>query len=159
MLEMSDGNDWAIPLVSFWDAADERRRSLLPPCYDIDENGRLTNGDMLEVHRWLWEATQPAWDAMVAGEGVSMQMMLPVFGALIQANYYAGAFELGMLKALSPEINPLGIVSLAIGWTTWQEWAAQKKTEEPSPPQPAGFPIALGNGEGSPVIVPTAPIS
>jgi hypothetical protein len=154
---MADGHTWTLPVVCRFDeTTPEHRQSLLPAYFDLDANGRLVTGEVEEAYRWLWELTQPAWDAMVADGDVTNQEALAVLGGLISANYVANAMELIALRCLSRENSPAGLVALAIDYHTWNAWNnKQKKTK--STLANGGLFTARGPAADSPAIDQPAP--
>lgn len=128
----ADLNDWMIPLVRICDAAGECR-CLLPTRYDLDDAGQLVAGDIIETYRWLWELTEPFWQAMVGEEEIDDQACLECAGALLRTNYYLDWREAGRLGLFGLEFGPAAMVALAVGAPTWKRWVDSKK-KTPSPP-------------------------
>lgn len=148
-LKLADGNEWQIPVVRAFDEDTASAIPLLPTHYDLDEDGELTRGAVQESHRWLWELTEPAWNAMVSETEVSDQDMLSVAAKLMGANYAVDAVELvGMLGALSPQMSPSGIVSLALDYFTFKRWMDAKKKSVTLSPTDDGCNTPPGEMDG-----------
>lgn len=156
-IKMADGNEWQVPVVRSFDEASAKPVSVLPTLYGLDDSGQLTRGEIQEAHRWLWDLTDSAWDAMVTEASVKEQDMLPIAAKLIGANYAVDVVELaGVLQVFSPQLSPAGIVALAIDWNTWHQWATAKKKTKTHAPLAAGSSSSNGAADSHPATPPPA---
>ena len=144
-VKLADGNDWTLPVVCRFDWETNDRLSVLPSYFDIDSRGRLVMGEIQERHRWLWELTQPAWDAMLTEADFDDQAALAIVGGLYSANYVVNAMEMLALRCFGPmRHSPAGLVALAIDYLTWKKWHDAQKKTSPSHSTTAGSSTSPG---------------
>lgn len=128
-LTMADGNQWTIPLVRNVDDCGEPV-CMLPAVLVRDKHSRsLVPGPPIERYRYLWDATEWAWTAMVSEEDIAEEKAEEAVGMLYGANYYVGVEELLALGLYSTQLRPLGLLALSISYTRWQAWSDAKKKE------------------------------
>lgn len=145
-LTMGDGNVWTLPLVRNVDEAGEPV-CMLPAKLVRDKATRaLVPGPPIERYRYLWEATEWAWLAMVSGEEVDGTRFEETAALLLGSNYAVGAEELVALGLYSTELGPPKLVAAATGFLQWKAWAAQKKTT--TQPQETDGPSTSVGGQG-----------
>lgn len=130
-LTMGDGNVWTLPLVRNVDEAGEPV-CMLPAKLVRDKATRaLVPGPPIERYRYLWEATEWAWLAMVSESDVddvqAEQTMATIFGA----NYAVGTEELIACGVYTTDLIPTGLLALAISYRRWQAWREAKKKTPP----------------------------
>jgi hypothetical protein len=130
-------HEWVIPLTARFD---ETRKLIVTalPCYlECDESGNWNEGDVLDLHRHLWEIGQPFRDDVTArllnGEPprdfTNNELGNAAVGYL-QANYVVGPGELTAMHGLQkgPEIQ--GAIMAANDIRTFAAWADEQKKSE-----------------------------
>lgn len=130
-MPMADGSRWDVPLIRSFDEMNARVASPALPCaYDLTEDGELKLGDIQDCHRWLWDLTEPAWQAMIDGEPLPQKEVLRIAGALMSVNYVISEVEaVALLRLFSPMVPPMHVVAFAVDYPTFADWAdAKKKT-------------------------------
>jgi hypothetical protein len=127
-IKMADGNEWLIPVVRAFDEDCGKAVPVLPALYGLDDDGKLTRGEIQAAHRWLWDLTEPAWQAMLNEGELTDQDCLDTACKVIGANYAVDVVELaGVLQVFSPQLSPAGVVALALDYRTFAGWVAKKK--------------------------------
>lgn len=138
-VEMGD-HEWIIPLTACFDDSRKMLVTALPCYLECDENGNWNEGDVLELHRHLWEIGQPFRDDVAARltqgaeprEFTNNELAGAAIGYL-QANYVVGPMEMSLMRGLQkgPEIH--GAIMAANDFTAFARWSAeQKKSNQPS---------------------------
>lgn len=137
-LEFLDGNDWTIPLIrQFNESAKNYLKSGLPVKLDVDDEGNVCDGDVIEVYRYLWDVTQPYADKyMDIADGkqeveIEPKHILRDAVSLVGVNYFIGLGEVLLLELFPREITdlPLLVNLLSIDYPQLARWHEQKKTE------------------------------
>jgi hypothetical protein len=134
LLKVADGRPWTVPVVRALDVTSGDPVCLLPTFTDLDEEGRRVPGAVKETYKWLWELTERAWQAMLAGDDVPEDELLPVVAGIFQANYFVDAIELHLMNVFDQQtFTPASIIALAIDFQTFLGWSnSQKKTNPDS---------------------------
>lgn len=133
-LTMGDGNVWTLPLVrNVSDAGDPV--CMLPAVLVRDKVTRgLVPGPPIERYRYLWEATEAPWLAMVTESELDEADAEKAVAEIYGANYVTGAEELVALGLYSTELRPVGLLALSISYTRWAAWVEAKKKTAPQSP-------------------------
>ena len=152
-IRMGDDNLWELPLVRRFDEATEEPISALPSNYRLSSEGKLTPDKTLPRWKWLWEATEDAWNAMVNEQDVTDDAMLETAGKIFTANYAVSPMELSLLRVFADGVMPATIVAICLDYVTWSRWSEAKK-KEASQAVTAGSNTAAGETEES---APTSP--
>lgn len=142
---------WDIPLTARFDDS----RSMLVtslPCYmQMDDEGRWSESDVLDIHKHLWEIGQPFRDDMMrrmVGDGeaaeFSRQELYEAAVTYLQANYVVGPAEMALMRGFvnGPAVH--SAVLAANDLPTFWEWNEQQKK---NPSQPIAADSTTSNGE------------
>ncbi|MEN1680785.1 MAG: hypothetical protein AAGJ46_14445 [Planctomycetota bacterium] len=124
-----DGQEWRFPSVRQVDE-EGQPQCLLPSTYRQLPSRKLVPDKPLERCRWLWDATEEAWQALVADADLPEEHFVELAGKLLSANYYATDVELATLGAFGQtfwgEVN--NIVSLCVGAESFFRWKEAQET-------------------------------
>lgn len=65
-IELADGARWQVPLVR--QTLENALSEPALPCYlDLNDEGEITRGAIVDQHTWLWQHCEPFWNAWLAG--------------------------------------------------------------------------------------------
>ncbi len=147
MFPLADGKQWRIPVVRQFLEGQDKPVCALPHYLDIDDEGNEIPGQVAEVHRYLWEATEDYTAALVGperDEGDEIKVdWWDKAAILLGANYVVGKTELALARVFDTSNSPMTVCLLAIDYPVYQKRRdAQKKTS--STQTPDGQPMSDG---------------
>jgi hypothetical protein len=133
-------HEWIIPLTARFDDSRKLLATSLPCYVDCDDDGNWVEGDVLDVHRRLWEIGAPFRDDIMAqklGESAAREFsdeeLYSTALAYIQANYVVGQRELAMMQALTKNDSSIrSAILLANDYPTLARWAEEQKKKRPA---------------------------
>lgn len=150
IVSLADGRRWQIPEIRQFDVVSERPVPALPSYFELDDSGTLVDGAILDVHQWLWDATEDAWQAMATGRDLTESDALAKLAQIMSANYAVDVIELITMRCFSKQLPPTAVLALALDYRTWRDWAASKKK--------TGF-LSTANGSATSAGAPASPPS
>lgn len=134
LLRMADGNKWHIPIARLLDEETGTAKPALPHLLKLDVAGQIVPGPVVERWRYLWDATEVPWQAMLDRGELSNQEVIDVAGLVLGANYAIDGREAFALGLYSTKLGPKDVVALSMDYFTfakwWDEQDAQKKTAQ-----------------------------
>ena len=150
VLQLGNGEDWAIPKVVHVDDGEIGKN--LPCKLDVDDEGKIKQGDPIEKYQYLWTIAKPYIEAFLVPEigdtfDVDSSDILADAVRFLQANYRLGLREAIMLELFPDDLDKIIRVCLcAIDYGTWIDWQTSlKKTNDP--PESVGLNSADGKAD------------
>jgi hypothetical protein len=128
-VRLADGQDWTVPIARFFfrDETGDIAISRQLPSRTSFVNGEWVVGDVLERYQALWQVANAAFDVIERGGNVELVAELDAAVLALQANYYVGQYEAGLLGLFSttgPEA--WNAIKVLIGWDTYEDVIAKK---------------------------------
>lgn len=146
-VELADGREWVAPIVRgvAEDGGEPIAYCPLPREMQLDEEGRLSPGEITKAYQTLWDAAAAFFDTVAgpledpAGDA---ETRIPIDSnaavELLAANYFLGPAEvvlLGLLRWNGPEAQR--ILEAAIDLPSWEQLLKKKRPPDTS---------SIGNG-------------
>lgn len=138
---LGDGQQWIVPVVRIW--LEGRSMDKFPKYMKLGEDGRWTQGEVLDKYVYLSNITRSYWEkayeaineAIENGKdsydvGIDDPIGLAV--TVLQANYRIGPAEASLLRLFTSDNNALAIVNVSVGVYFYISYVTSKKklTEE-----------------------------
>lgn len=126
-------HEWLIPVTARFDDSRAMFAAKLPCYVDCDDEGKWIEGEVLDVHKHLWEIGQPFRDDMMARllggppADFTLDQLRDAAVGYIQANYVVGQRELTMMRGLTTESTLHGAILAANDAPTYWAWEEQQK--------------------------------
>ena len=161
-IALQDGNSWAIPAAV--QVLEGEPQSNLPCKLDVDDEGKICDGEPLEKYRYLWELTEPYADVFLHGskniEEIDSNDLLRDAVSLLAVNYRVGLAEVILLELFTANLTegPLSICLAAIDYPTWADWQEQQK-KTTFVAETAGYSTADGKTDSLPATAQLVPTS
>ncbi|TWT31154.1 hypothetical protein KOR34_45300 [Posidoniimonas corsicana] len=125
-VSLADGNKWALPIVREVNDQGDPKCGVPARLVRDRVTRDLVPGPPAKPYQYLWDATEWAWQAMVAEQEVDEIEAEQTTAMLLGANYRVGPEELLALGAWSTNVRPEGLLALSIGYPAWADWKSQQ---------------------------------
>lgn len=142
-LRLADGNRWQVPMAREWCEEDGelRWRIPLPRVCELGDDGRWQPGEVIPLHRALWELAERWNDArraavagveLIDGRPVARFEFDDVLGAAalaLQTNYVVGPAEISLAGLLTYQLA-IEVLDAVIDGPTLLAWSKKKRDAE-----------------------------